>query len=159
MIATESIIAALADAWNGSSGLTTLVPGKIWFGHAPQSPTTGEGDTPQAEPATESAYAILECEPDGEPEQTASRRFLAKYTITARVYSSLGMGDAARVSILTAIEAAWTIPGATVNLPAGSKFLHLLPSPGPVTMDPIRKNSKDVLAASSKWRALVSGSF
>ena len=138
----ETLVAGLVTAWQASAGLTTAVPGGIWFGQAPQT-------------LSGTVYATLSVNMES-IEETATRDYVQLCKIEAAIFSAAAMTAASWATIRTAINSAWVQGTVTVS---GATVISLNPASASVELMPDRLNSEDVLVGKAAFTAMFQGTF
>lgn len=142
-IQAETIVAGLIAAWQSDPTLTTLVPGGIWYGQAPQD------DTP--------VRAVMTFEPEGETIKAATRDYLQSFTVTVKLYATKTMTSTDWSSIRTAMNAVWCgIVSPTVS---GASLVSFEPDNASVELASDRRDGEDVLIGSATFSGLAQGVF
>lgn len=142
-IQAETIVAGLIAAWQADPTLTTLVPGGIWYGQAPQD------DTP--------VRAIMSFEPEGETIKAATRDYIQPFTVTIKLYASKTMTSSDWPSIRNAINSAWC--GVVSPVVSGASLISFEPATASTELASERRDGEDVLIGSATYSGLAQGVF
>lgn len=142
-IQAETIVAGLIAAWQADATLTTLVPGGIWYGQAPQD------DTP--------VRAIMTFEPQGEALKAATRDYVQNFGVTVKLYATKTMTSADWPAIRNAMNTVWC--GAVAPAVSEATLISFEPATAGVNLEPSRRNGEDVLIAIATFSGMAQGTF
>lgn len=142
-IQAETIVAGLIAAWQADPTLTTLVPGGIWYGQAPQD------DTP--------VRATMVFQPTGEALKAATRDYIQMFTVTVSLYASKTMTSSSWPDIRNAMNTVWC--GVVSPVVTGATLVSFEPANASVNLAPARRNGEDVLIGIATFSGMAQGTF
>lgn len=138
----ETVVSGLVSTWQANATLTTLVPGGIWYGQAPQD-----------ESRTRATITMTQ---EGAIIEAATREYIQNFTIEVTLYATKTMTSADWQTIREAINSIWTV----TNPPSsGVKFITINPASSSVELAPDRRDGEDVLIGKASYMAMLQGAF
>lgn len=142
-IGAEQLLVGLADSWQSSSVLKSLVPGGLWSGEVPQTALV-----PYATIVVTQESVIM----------TATRDWIKADAIEVRVYSSSPPDDTSRIEIANEIAVRWcSVPSSVIM--ASGKVMGIVPSSATTELAAERRDGEDVLLATLGYTAMTQGSY
>lgn len=138
----ETVVAGLVSTWQANATLTTLVPGGIWYGQAPQD-----------ESRTRATLTITQ---EGAIIEAATREYIQNVSIEVTLYATKTMTSGDWQTIREAINGIWTVSNPPSN---GTKFITINPASTSIELAQERRDGEDVLVGKANYVAMLQGTF
>lgn len=132
---------AIQTAFNNATNSSTILPGGLWYGRAPD--------------ATISPYGLVTIE-DGKKTFTTNGYFLQNLTMKIVIYSTEGIASTSIKNIAVLLSEAFDFKNADMNI-ANGKVVNIQPMGNLVDIDSQLRESEDVVVSTFNWLIILSG--